>query len=49
MHKENIFETITKMFSLCKITNIYLLSFQYFLFSIYFLSIYFLFNLSYFP
>lgn len=38
------------MFSLCKITNIYLLSFQSFLFSIYavsiyFLSIYFLFDL----
>lgn len=33
------------MFSLCKITNIYLLSFQSFLFSIYAVSIYSLFNL----
>lgn len=32
------------MFSLCKITNIYLLSFQSILSSIYFLSIFFLFN-----
>ena len=45
MHKENIFETITKMFSLCKITNIYLLSFQSFLFSIFSLFNLFCFNL----